>query len=175
MKRNPDTLAAASRTVSKPKDDLAIINTHARATQATARNELHQFLDHALVELRRAEHINTHRHFQWHADELPHHTFIYMHRFTGTQMVDAEPSRVMRKAACLYPPGTCLELVSDADHDAELYILEFDLFRVTEKTEAKRIYERELQSPVAGWIQGPFTAFNEFPPNLPNSHNPIMK
>ncbi|MEI2281566.1 AraC family transcriptional regulator [Paenibacillus polysaccharolyticus] len=135
----------------RPSGNLNHINT-----RATARNELHQFLDHALVELRRAEHVNTQQRFRWLTDELPNHTFIYMHRFTGTQIVDAEPSRVVRKAACLYPPGTRLELVSDVDQDAELYILEFDLFRVTEKTEAKRIYERELHSPVAGWIRGPF-------------------
>ncbi|MGO4529520.1 helix-turn-helix domain-containing protein [Paenibacillus sp. 2TAF8] len=169
-KINTDTLADIPRSVSKPTNGLAsnhgptrsangpisLANNPTRSALATSRDELQQFLGHALVELRRAEHINTHGRFQWQTDELPHHTLIYMHRFTGTQIVGADPARVVRKAACLYPPGTRLELVSDADHDTELYILEFDLFRVTEKTEAKRIYERELHLPVTGWIQGPF-------------------
>ncbi len=118
--------------------------------------ELEHFLKHALLELRQAKHINTHQPFQWHKAALTHHTFIYMHRFTGTLNANGELSRIMRKAACLFTPGTSLELVSEADHETEVYIIEYDLFRAIEKTEARRIYERELHSPVTGLIQGPF-------------------
>ncbi|CAI6081667.1 HTH-type transcriptional activator RhaS [Paenibacillus sp. JJ-100] len=151
-KSNPSLMSEHAQPASNPNEGPV-------SERLMVRDELHQFLTDTLIELRQAEYINiinTDRPFQWKSDELLHHTFIYMHRFSGTQMVDGEQARIARKAACLYPPGTQLELVSDADQDTELYILEFDLFRVTEKTALRRIYERELGSPVTGWIQGPF-------------------
>lgn len=151
----PGKLAQYSMT-SSSRASLTSKNAELSSKNTAFRAELKQFLDHTLIELRRAVYVNTSSSFHSRSDELPHHTFIYMHRFNGTHIAGTEQTRVVRKAACLYPPGTSLELLSDADHDAELYIVEFDLFRVTEKTEARRIYEREHGSPVTGWIQGPF-------------------
>ncbi|WP_458460900.1 helix-turn-helix domain-containing protein [Paenibacillus sp.] len=123
--------------------------------ESSTRADLDTFLNDILIELHQAEHVTTHGKWCWQASELAHHTFIYMHKFTGQLIMNGTESHVVRKSACLCTPGTSIELIGD-DHEIELYIIHFDLFRATEKTEAKRIYERELGSPVTGWIQGPF-------------------
>ncbi|MHA7580256.1 helix-turn-helix domain-containing protein [Paenibacillus vandeheii] len=127
-----------------------------RADESISRTEMSTFLNDALLELHQAELITINTHWQWSQTELPHHTFVYMHKFTGKLVANDIETLVARKSAFLCTPGTSLELFSDADHEIELYIIHFDLFRVAEKTEERRIYERELGSPVTGWIQGPY-------------------
>ncbi|WP_164783217.1 AraC family transcriptional regulator [Paenibacillus amylolyticus] len=124
--------------------------------ESSTRAGLDAFLNDTLIELRQAEHIITRGKWRWSTAELAHHTFIYMHKFTGQLIMNGIKSHVVRKSACLSLPGTAIELFSDEEHDIELYIIHFDMYRATEKTKARRIYERELSSPVTGWIQGPF-------------------
>lgn len=127
-----------------------------RTDESITPTEMDAFLNDALLELRLAELVTVNTHWQWSQTELPHHTFVYMHKFTGKLVANGIESLVTRKSAFLSTPGTSLELFSDADHEIELYIIHFDLFRVAEKTKERRIYERELGSPVTGWIQGPY-------------------
>lgn len=147
---------AVSASTEANKTSVVAEQSKSASSSLSLHTELRPFLNDALLELRQAKHINTRQQLHWHQAKLTHHTFIYMHRFNGILNVNGETSRIIRKSACLLTPGTSLELVSDADHEAELYTIEYDLFRAIEKTEARRIYERELHSPVTGWIQGPF-------------------
>ncbi|WP_145407263.1 helix-turn-helix domain-containing protein [Paenibacillus xylanexedens] len=129
---------------------------HAIESVLSIQSELQPFLADALLEPGQAERIATHQAWRWNSSSLPHHTFIYMHKFTGTLVADGHSTPVMRKSAFLGKPGMALELVSDSDQEAELYIITYDLFRATEKTNERRIYERELEYPFTGWIQGPY-------------------
>lgn len=112
--------------------------------ESMTRTEMDAFLNDALLELRQAELVTVNTHWQWSQTELPHHTFVYMHKFTGKLVANGIESLVARKSAFLCTPGTSLELYSDTNHENELYIIHFDLFRVAEKTKERRIYEREL-------------------------------
>ncbi|SEM79833.1 helix-turn-helix domain-containing protein [Paenibacillus sp. OK076] len=127
-----------------------------RSDESMSRTEMDAFLNDALLELRQAELVTVNTHWQWSQTELPHHTLVYMHKFTGKLVANGIESLVTRKSAFLSTPGNFLELISDTDQEIELYIIHFDLFRVAEKTKERRIYERELGSPVTGWIQGPY-------------------
>ncbi|WP_440116892.1 AraC family transcriptional regulator [Paenibacillus sp. QZ-Y1] len=125
-------------------------------TESTTRIEVEAFLNEALLELHHAELVTVNGEWRWHETELAHHTFIYMHKFTGKLIVNGTEFHISRKSAFLCTPGASLELFSDTDHEIELYIIRYDQFRVAEKTKARRIYERELGSPITGWIQGPY-------------------
>ncbi|WP_181151041.1 helix-turn-helix domain-containing protein [Paenibacillus sp. PCH8] len=147
-------------------------------TESTARTELHAFLNDALLELHHAQLVTGNGEWHWNEPELAHHTFIYMHKFTGKLIVNGTEFQVFRKSAFLCAPDTSLELSSDAGHEMEIYIIHYDLFRVAEKTQSRRIYERELGSPVTGWIQGPFYGIQRIVAQLAQqtseaSHTPL--
>ncbi|MFS0870789.1 helix-turn-helix domain-containing protein [Paenibacillus xylanilyticus] len=125
--------------------------------EVSQRQGLELFLEDTLLELHQADLIRfDDKEWYWSKPDIAHHTFIYMHKFTGKLMMNGTEHPVNRKSAFLCTPGTALELSSDAGNETELYIISYDLFRAAEKTDERRIYERELNFPVTGWIQGPY-------------------
>lgn len=135
------------------------MNSSVMATgkEAISPSDLGLFLEDTLLELHQTDLIRfTSKEWTWSKPDIDHHTFIYMHKFTGKLKMNGTEHHVTRKSAFLCNPGTALELFSDAGHETELYIINYDLFRAAEKSETRMIYERESSFPVEGWIQGPY-------------------
>ncbi|MBD0381366.1 helix-turn-helix domain-containing protein [Paenibacillus sedimenti] len=83
--------------------------------------------------------------------EVTHHTLLFFIKTRGQLLINREQVQIQGKTLCLLLPGTSIELLSIyGNENSIVYHVEFDLFRMAEHTEMRKVFERELSFPVQG-------------------------
>ncbi|MCE5172270.1 AraC family transcriptional regulator [Paenibacillus profundus] len=115
----------------------------------------HIFLHKSLLQIKQIECIAVDATSGWERHELASHTLLFVTEGHGKLYMNDElqPIDLSRKSVYLLPAGFVLAAESDPTQCLSLCRIAFDMFRVTEWTELRRVYEKELTLPEHGEIR----------------------
>lgn len=111
------------------------------------------YLEGTLLELVKLEVITDIAEWKQTAEEAAHHTLLFV-KMRGQLQINQNEIPIHGKSLCLLLPGTSVQALNlSGNANSLIYQLEFDLFRMKENTQSRRVYDRELHFPVQGSLQ----------------------
>lgn len=112
------------------------------------------YLEGTLLELAKLEVITDIAEWKQTAEEAAHHTLLFFVKMRGQLQINQNEIPIHGKSLCLLLPGTSVQALNlSGNANSLIYQLEFDLFRMKENTQSRRVYDRELHFPVQGNLQ----------------------
>ncbi|WP_171631982.1 helix-turn-helix domain-containing protein [Paenibacillus plantarum] len=112
------------------------------------------YLQGTLLELIKLESITEITGWKRTAEKVVHHTLLFFVKTRGQLQINQTDVQVHGKTLCLLLPGMSVQALNLAGNEnGMIYQLEFDIFRMVEQTQTRKVYDRELDFPLQGQIQ----------------------
>ncbi|QJD86296.1 helix-turn-helix domain-containing protein [Cohnella herbarum] len=80
-------------------------------------------------------------------------TFLYFEKIQGTFVLNGIPIQLNRKSSFMLEPGMTVEARSVSGHETKLYMITFDMYRLSEKSASRRVFDQVDSFPITGSIQ----------------------
>ncbi|WP_171683865.1 helix-turn-helix domain-containing protein [Paenibacillus planticolens] len=112
------------------------------------------YLQGTLLELIKLEIITDLAEWKRTSEEVAHHTLLFFVKTGGQLQINQTEVPLHGKTLCLLLPGMSVQALNlSGNANSLIYQLEFDLFRMAENTQSRKVFERELQFPIHGALQ----------------------
>ncbi|MEI7027738.1 helix-turn-helix domain-containing protein [Paenibacillus sp. y28] len=111
------------------------------------------FLQGTMLELKDVRLVTGTPGWRWEHQTRTSYTFIMAVKFKGDLLINGAPVPLSGKSALVLPPGMKVEASHPPGQEMKMYRIAFDLFRMTERTAQRRIYERETAFPAPGIVR----------------------
>lgn len=112
------------------------------------------YLQGTLLELIKLEIITDIAEWKPTTEKSDHHTLLFFVKMRGQLQIDQNEVQLHGKTLCLLLPGMSVQTLNlSGNENSLIYKLEFDLFRMGENTQSRKVYNRELHFPVQGNLQ----------------------
>ncbi|MGG4143353.1 helix-turn-helix domain-containing protein [Paenibacillus algorifonticola] len=111
------------------------------------------FLTDFLLEIKQARQAASPPSWTDGGQTLLSHTLLYAAKGRGELIINGERGKLARDGYYIFSPNTVIELSLSTAAPVELRWVIFDLFRIKERGEDQRAYERVLEFPVEGLIK----------------------
>ncbi|MZQ85813.1 AraC family transcriptional regulator [Paenibacillus sp. 5J-6] len=112
------------------------------------------YLEGTLLELVKLEVITDIAEWKRTAEEISHHTMLFFVKMRGQLLMNQIEIPIHGKTLIMLLPGMNVQALNlSGNANSMIYQLEFDLFRIKENTQSRKVYDRELHFPIHGNLQ----------------------
>ncbi|UKS24253.1 AraC family transcriptional regulator [Paenibacillus sp. HWE-109] len=118
------------------------------------------YLAGTLLELSKLDVITYSASWKFEVEKADKHTLLFFVKTRGQLLMNQEEIPIYGKTLCLLLPGMSAQTMNLSGNEHSLiYQLEFELFRMGEKTDLRKVYDRVLDFPVQGLLQADLLLF----------------
>ncbi|MEC0230114.1 AraC family transcriptional regulator [Paenibacillus alba] len=118
------------------------------------------YLAGTLLELSKLEVITYTANWKFEVEKADKHTLLFFVKTRGQLHMNQEEIPIYGKTLCLLLPGMSAQTLNLSGNEHSLiYQLEFELFRIGEKTNLRKVFDRVLDFPVQGLLQADLLLF----------------
>lgn len=113
------------------------------------------FLHKTLLEMKQMEQVEINDSNRWEKQELTSHLLLYVVKGKGKLYMNdgCNAAELLPNTVFLLPVGSVPAAECAVEYGLHLYKIEFDIYRATEWSDKRRVYEKELTLPVSGEIR----------------------